>query len=396
MRVALLSSLFPPFAIGGAEQVASDLARALAALGHDVDVISTCDRRELGGASYRVDQWQGIRVWRVAPWNLYSRFAKEREQPGRLARAAWHAVDLWNPSVFGPLGKILDQVRPEVINTHNIDGLSPAVWQAARKHTPAIVHTLHDYHLLCPRATMRRADGTACERLCRTCSLYAQYHRWFASQVRVLVAPSQAIAEMHRQAGWRGPAIEIVRNGVDVPPVRPPDIAPADPLRAVFMSRLEREKGCETLLSVIPRCGEIRFHVAGRGPYQERFLQPAANLTWHGFVTGNDKHELLLNADVFLQLSECRENAPLGLIEAKRYGLYLLGADIGGIPEQVGEAGTLIPPADPECLRQTLEALSQRKQAIRDGRSERIRNAAGYGTREMAAEYLRVFRSALG
>lgn len=387
MRVALLSSLFPPFAIGGAEQVASELARALVALGHEVEVISTCGKGELGGRRYRMDEWNGIRVWRVAPWNLYWRFAKEKEQPGRLARAAWHAIDLWNPSVFVPIAEVLNQVRPDVINTHNIDGFSPAVWQACRKFTGAIVHTLHDYHLVCPRATMSRADGTACERLCLTCGLYAHYHHWFAGNVRTLVAPSQAIADLHRDTGWT--AIEIVRNGVDIPPLRLADAAPAEPLRVVFLSRLEREKGCETLLAAIPRCDGIEFHVAGRGPYEERFR--AANVRWHGFVTGNDKHELLSNGDVFLQLSECRENAPLGLIEAQRYGLYLVGTAIGGIPELIGEAGTLIPPAAPERLVETLAGLAQRKQAIRVGRIARVRDAAGYGTREMALGYLRVF-----
>ena len=394
MRLAIVSSLFPPFAIGGAEQVAADLARALAALGHEIEVISTCDGRGLAGAPYRTDRWEGIRVWRVAPRNLYWRFAKEQARPGRLTRAAWHAIDLWNPSVFAPLGEILRQVRPEAINTHNIDGLSPAVWQEARKHTRAIVHTLHDYHLVCPRATMRRPDGAACEHLCGACGIYARYHRLFAGNVRVLVAPSQGVADVHRDAGWRG-RFEIVRNGVDVPDLVPCEVPPGAPLQVVFMSRLEREKGCETLVSAMPRCRNIGFHIAGRGPCEERLRRQAANVTWHGYVTGNAKHELLSGADVFLQISECRENAPLGLIEAKRYGLYLLGTDIGGIPEQIGDAGMLIPPADPGRLLDALEGLAERKQEIRASRSERVRRAAGYGTREMAGEYLRVFRSAL-
>ncbi len=393
MRVALVSSLFPPFAIGGAEHVASTLARALADFGHDVNVISTCDRRDVKGDGYVPDEWQGIPVWRVAPWNLYWRFAKDRDHPNRFARAAWHAVDLWNPSVFGPVGRILDQVRPEVIHTHNIDGFSPALWQMASRHTRAVVHTLHDCHLICPRATMRRAGGEACERLCGLCGVYARYHRLFARHLRVVVAPSHAIAVAHQSAGWS--EIEIVRNGVDTPPVHPPETPTHEPLRVLFMTRLEREKGCETLLSAISQCPGVRFHIAGRGPYEERFRRQRSNVTWHGFVTGDEKHSLLADADVFLQLSECRENAPLGLLEAQRYGLYVVGTDIGGIPEQIGGTGTLIPAADPERLAAALEALSFRRAAIRSGRNERIRNAGRYGAREMASEYVRVFRSAL-
>ncbi len=395
MRIAILSSLFPPYALGGAEQLAAQLASALAALGHDVDVISTCDRSDLDGARFRQDTWDGIRVWRVAPWNLYWRFAKDRDRPGRLARAAWHAVDLWNPSVFGPLRAVLDRIRPQVIHTHNIDGFSPAVWQVARRYGP-VVHTLHDYHLVCPRATMRRADGTMCERLCAGCGVYARYHTLFARSVRVLVTPSSATGALHQQYGWRAPSLEIIPNAVDTPEFEP---EPAEgPLRVLFLSRLEREKGCETLLTAIPGAPEVEFHVAGRGPYQERFAelaQRARNMKWHGFVIGGVKRDLFSQCDVFLQISECRENAPLALIEAKQYGLYTIGTPLGGIPEMIPDAqmGCLIPAASPNKLLDILRSLSS--EAVRQGRAERIRRAAGYGTREMAAAYLRVYRSAL-
>ncbi len=107
MKIAIISSLFPPFGVGGAEQVASQLALALHRLGQQVDVISTCSRRELTGGRYRTDEWEGIRVWRIAPRNLYWRFDRETAQPNRLSRAAWHAIDLWNPSIIAPLNQIL-------------------------------------------------------------------------------------------------------------------------------------------------------------------------------------------------------------------------------------------------------------------------------------------------
>jgi glycosyltransferase involved in cell wall biosynthesis len=403
MRIAIISSLFPPFAIGGAEQVASQLALALHRLGHHIDVISTCRRDQLGSGRYRTDEWEGIQVWRIAPLNLYWRFDKEAGHPNRLVRAGWHTVDLWNPSILGPLRQVLDHVQPDVINTHNIDGLSPAVWRVARNRTGAIVHTLHDYHLVCPRATMQRRDGTICEELCRFCRLYARYHRLFQRSVRVLVAPTSSIAGLHREAGWTEPTIEIIRNGVDVDAIRLPDVSPSDPLRVLFMSRLEREKGCEMLLAVMSslrECAGVQFHVAGRGNYEGRFSDLArrsANVVWHGFVTGAQKLELLSMSDVFLQISQCRENAPLSLLEAKKCGLYVVGTRVGGIPEDIdsAEAGQLIPPGDTEQLSKTLRMLAETRQALRDGRPQRLRQNTAYGTREMAEAYLKVFQSIL-
>src|SRR5437667_651655 len=127
MRIAVVSSLFAPYGLGGAEEVAAQLATNMRDLGHAVDVVSTCRRDDLDGHPYRIDVWNGIRVWRIAPWNLYWRFDRETQQPGPLARAAWHLVDLWNPSTIGPLRSVLERIRPDIVNTHNIDGLSPVV-----------------------------------------------------------------------------------------------------------------------------------------------------------------------------------------------------------------------------------------------------------------------------
>lgn len=397
MRIALISSLFPPYAIGGAEHMAARLAVALKQLGHHVEVISTGRRTETA-------YWEGIRVWRIAPWNVYWSFDKEQNRPGALARAAWHAVDLWNPTIVRPLRQALESIRPDVVTTHNIDGLSPLVWAVSREQTAALVHTLHDYHLLCPRATMRRADGGICENLCRSCRIYAQYHRLFQKHVRILAAPANAIAETHRLAGWTGPELRIIPNVVDVSGVEAGTGPAAGPLRVLFISRLVREKGCETLLealSMFPAAARIEFHVAGQGEYESRFAQAAEgmpNVTWHGFVQGGAKHDLLANADVFLQLSECRENAPLALIEARSYGLYLVGSRIGGIPELIDgpDAGRLIPPGNPQALAATLQDISERKREVRAGRPQRIHRNAGYGVREMAERYLQVFASLLG
>jgi len=401
MKIAIVSSLFPPYAIGGAEQVAAQLAGALDRLGHQVDVISTCARSQLDGQPFSSEMRERTRIWRVAPRNLYWSYDKQREEPGRLARAGWHAVDLWNPSVILPLGKVLDQIRPDVVNTHNIDGFSPVVWQVARRYTPAIAHTLHDYHLICPRAVMQRRDGTMCESLCRFCSLYAQYHHRFQKYVGMLISPSMATAELHRRAGWTKPRIEIIRNGVDVEPVPQPEVAASHPLRVLFLSRLEREKGCETLLDVIPAfagSSEIEFHAAGAGTLDKGFLELAEwvpNLTWHGFVRGRRKDELFSRCDVFLQLSECRENAPLSLSEAKAHGLYLVGTSVGGIPELIenSAAGQLIPAGDPRTLQALLETLCGSRAEIRKGRAARSERSAGHGTRQMAEAYVEAFRS---
>src|SRR6266568_3183822 len=99
------------------------------------------------------------------------------------------------------------------------------------------------------------------------------------TRVKLLISPTGTLAELHRECGWTDVPMEVVRNAVEVPLVREDDLPHSGPLRVLFMSRLEREKGCETLLSVIPQFGEecgVEFHVAGSGTYAHRFEQLAA------------------------------------------------------------------------------------------------------------------------
>jgi glycosyltransferase involved in cell wall biosynthesis len=404
MKIALVSALFPPYAIGGAEKVAAELARALQLGGHQVDVVSTCRREDVSNHGYRVDEWEGIRVWRVAPWNLYWNFDKADQNPNGLIRAGWHMVDLWNPSVFHPLHQVLDQIQPDVVNTHNIDGFSPALWQAARRHTGAIAHTLHDCHLICTRATMRRRDGTLCsQRLCSLCRVYAAYHTLFRKHVSLLISPTRTLAELHRQFGWSDLPIEVVPNAVEVPRLQEEALPDSGPLRILFMSRLEQEKGCETLLSVVPLFSEgsgVEFHLAGSGTYEDRFAQLAGkhdHVRWHGFVSGPSKYDLLRSSDVFLQLSECHDNAPLSLVEARQSGLRLVGTEVGGIPELISgpQYGDLIRPGDTQALYTVLRSMADNTDNVRRERQRRLASIAPYGFHEMATGYVRAFSSLL-
>jgi glycosyltransferase involved in cell wall biosynthesis len=401
MRIAVVSSLFAPYGLGGAEEVAAQLAANMRNLGHTVDVVSTCRRNELNGQPYRMDVWNGIRVWRIAPWNLYWRFDRETQQPGPLRRAAWHFVDLWNPSTIAPLRAVLQRIRPDVVNTHNIDGFSPVVWQVARDSSP-VIHTLHDYHLLCPRAILQRRDGTLCGSLCGSCRAYAAFNHLFERYVDAVIAPSRAAACLHEAEGWRSPV--LIPNAVDPEEIVLPARVSGDPLEVVFMSRLVPEKGCETLMRVMEHFRDvehIHFHVAGKGPQEGHFqglARDRTNFTWHGFVTGRSKTALLSAGDVFLQLSEWPENAPLAVIEAKQSGLHLVGVNIGGIPELISSdmEGRLIGPRDPAGLIRVLKELIDERDSLRAGRKARIEQNRGYGPMEMTSSYLRTFASFAG
>ena len=66
MRVCLVSNLYPPDVLGGAEVVVGRLAQGLQAAGHEVTVVATAPRARAGWET--VD---GVRVHRLDPANIY-------------------------------------------------------------------------------------------------------------------------------------------------------------------------------------------------------------------------------------------------------------------------------------------------------------------------------------
>ena len=93
-------------------------------------------------------------------------------------------------------------LRPDVVHTHAVQGLSSVALTRPSRHGVAHVHTLHDYWLLCQRNSMVHRDGRACETRCRSCVAIS----WIRNEsVRrsppgVVLAVSQAIAARARAA----------------------------------------------------------------------------------------------------------------------------------------------------------------------------------------------------
>jgi nucleoside-diphosphate-sugar epimerase len=66
VRICLVSNLYPPDVLGGAEIVVGHLAKGLQAAGHEVTVVSTAPRARAGW-----DTVEGVRVRRLDPANIY-------------------------------------------------------------------------------------------------------------------------------------------------------------------------------------------------------------------------------------------------------------------------------------------------------------------------------------
>jgi glycosyltransferase involved in cell wall biosynthesis len=142
MKILIISTLYPPHVMGGAEKAAAELAEALVRRGHVVVVVSLHP-----GSSEVVEDRNGVRVYRLPIDNFYWPFGRKRK-PNPLYRLAWHVREAWNPVAARRIGKILDAETPDVVNTHNVCGFSLAAWREVKRRKVRLVHTLHDYYLM--------------------------------------------------------------------------------------------------------------------------------------------------------------------------------------------------------------------------------------------------------
>ncbi len=364
MHIMVVNNLYPPLMAGGAERIVAFLAEGLVKRGHRVTVVSTCGPEM---EPYPVEMREGVEVIRFFPPNLYWSFERSLKPGPR--KWLWHAKDAWNRAAADRLGAILDRDRPDILHSHLIDGFSAAIWARARSEGVPVLHTAHDYHLLCPRAFMLTADWKLCTRPRAHCRLYRHWHIRTTRHVDLFASPSRFLLDMHRRAGLQAGAGTVVHNGIPLPAdatdirrQRPPDAR----RRFLMLTRLTVEKGVETVLDAmgrLPRDLAVEVSIAGKGVLEDRVRAAAATdprIRYLGFLDGPAKAAALARAGHLLLPSLWYENAPVTIVEAAAYGLGLVGSDIGGIPEFVEPDGTglLFPPGDAGALATIMTRLA--------------------------------------
>lgn len=356
MHVMIANNIYPPIMAGGAELIVSYLAEGLVGAGHRVSVVSTCGPEM---EPYPPEQRGGVDVFRFFPPNLYWSFNRNRG-PG-YEKILWHMRDAWNRQAGQKFRALLQKLRPDILHTHLIDGMSATIWDEAQRLGIPVIHTAHDYHLLCPRAFLLTRDWKLCTQPSLACRLYRRWHLDTARQVDLFTSPSRFLLEKHEQAGMRASDRAVVHNGIPLPG----DMAEVRRLRApesrrrfLMLTRLTVEKGVAVVLDAIRRLPadlDIEVAIAGKGPMEAEVVAAAQRdrrIVYLGYLTGEAKREALARAGSLLLPSLWYENAPVAIVEAAAYGLALIGSDIGGIPEFVepGRTGFLFAPGDATAL----------------------------------------------
>ena len=329
MRILLVSAHGADEAFGGAERYVRELATGLSARGADPVVLAAFRPR-------RDDAGLQTIVLHSTDW---------RED--RVRRLKNHLGDL-TAFVGARVTAAVEAVAPDLVHTSNLPGFSTAVWEAARRSGAPVVHTLHDYHLLCPRTSLLRRDGSPCRPHPLLCGLRTRRLARWAPAVSQVIAGSEHL--LRRHAGFFPAASEHVIR-LPLAPVAPAPLPPpADPPRSVgFLGTLGPNKGVRELLAAALALGRegATVRIAGDGSLRAEVEAAAArgSVVYEGPVSGARKIRFLAECDVGLVPSLWDEPSgpPYVVCEWIAAGRPVLATPRGGLREAIENVGGVCP-----------------------------------------------------
>jgi glycosyltransferase involved in cell wall biosynthesis len=290
------------------------------------------------------------------------------------------------------LNSLIDAFRPDIAHVHNVYPLiSFHAYTTLHRRGIPIFQTLHNYRFICANGLFFRSGRICTDCLERQSSWHVAkcrcYHDsfsqslWYGLLVRLFrngrcmgvidqfVALNPFMREMAVKAGVDAGRICIIPNYIESPAPLPQREAPPPHKEAagpyfLVLGRLSVEKGIDVILDAVSFSkGGFSVRITGDGPDSARLRKKAAGfktVSFTGFAGGDEKRDLLLNAQALVITSVWYENFPSTVLEALSLGTPVVAPRIGGVQHMVedGIDGLLYEPGNPESLGAMLTHLA--------------------------------------
>jgi glycosyltransferase involved in cell wall biosynthesis len=324
------------------------------------------------------------------------RFTLHNDAIDRMSR--WELVrnTFWNPHTHRDLRELIRRERPAVMHcTNTFPLISPAAYDAARSEGIPIVQSLRNYRLACCNSYLSR-DGRVCQScLSKRVGWAGIAHRCYRES-RAASAVVVAMTAAHRFRGTWNDAVDVyftpsqfakdklVEHGLPAEKIRvKPNFIDPDPGPgrgsggyAVFVGRLSREKGIETLLEAWQQVeGALPLKIVGSGPLGDLVQDAAAQnhgIEWLGKRTPQDVLDLVGDATCLVMPSLWYETFGRTIIEAFSRGTPVIASRLGAMVELIddGRTGWHFRPGDVADLVRKVRLLLQQRHVLPEMRRE--------------------------
>lgn len=354
---------------GGQGVYLLNFTRALADLGHSVDVISGPPYPELDTR---------VRLISLPSLDLYARPKFWGGFPVLPWRDVRGAIDLYEylahcsgdfpePFTFGE--RLARYMRPRLRDydlVHDNQTLSRGLLKLERWGLP-VVGTIHHPITMDRKLAIEAAPTFALKLLTARWFGFLRMQRHVARRLkRITVCSQSTLRDAAREFGLDASRLSLVPLGVDTRTFRPMPGAERDPDLIVATASADVAlKGLiylvEAYARLLPARPQLKLRVVGslrEGPTKKR-LQELGILDKVSFVSGISREELvrLYCRAALLVSPSVYEGFGFPAAEAMACGTPVIATMGGSLPEIVGDAGMLVPVRDPAALAAAIGAL---------------------------------------
>lgn len=343
LHFCMITTFYPPYNFGGDGIFTYRLSNALAEHGHQVDVIHCRD-------SYRL-------LTDDEPSSGYS------DHPRVTVHGLESRAGALSPALTYQTGspllkdKEIREIHQEsdfdIINYHNISlvgGPKILTYGSAVK-----LYTMHEYWLICPTHVLFKNNDHACKApTCFSCTLrhkqppqlwrYTSLLEEAVQHVDRFLAPSQFVADMHKERGLDLPTVHLPHFVPSSDSVGEEERSHPNAGRPYFLyvGRLEKLKGLQDVIPVFDAYADADLLIAGRGTYRSTLKQLAGEnpcVKFLGHQSQQALQGLYAHALALLAPSLCYETFGLTILEAFSHRTPAIARDIGALAELVNASG---------------------------------------------------------
>ncbi|HLQ37314.1 MAG TPA: N-acetyl-alpha-D-glucosaminyl L-malate synthase BshA [Planctomycetota bacterium] len=357
--------------VGGSGVVATEMAHELAALGHEVHLLSydrpSRLRRGIPGLRYHNVQVSAYPLFRYPPYDL---------------------------ALATRMLEVQEEAKLDLFHVHYAIPHAVSAFLARSMCSGCLrfITTLHGTDI-----TVVGSDRA-----------YMRPTRFAIEQSDAVTAVSKFLADETALVFGTRAAIEVIPNFVDVDRYKP---GPAGRYydrsngerMVVHTSNfrpVKRTADVVRAFAMIRQAVPARLVLVGDGPDREHAMAVAADTGCLASVeqagTKDNVEEVLANADLFLSASET-ESFGLSMLEAMSCGVPCVSTKVGGVAEVLGETGALTPFGDPAALaKAALPLLTDPDLHRRHSAAARARAVDHFAAPKVIDRYLALYHKVLG
>lgn len=371
MRILFISAFYPPYVVGGFEQMVRDVNDIFQQRGHTTAVLTSrfgVDRSIVDGNVHRILHLESdVQHYHPQRYLLHGRDVRQN---------------------IAQTETIIRDFQPDIVFVHVMWNLTRAVpWKAEQILPGRVVYYIAeewpyvpDPHTAYWQNGANRVLPAAFKRLVAPIPLALakrEQQRYQLKFERVMCVSQATKDQLAKRAGIPASNMRVVHNGVEVerfhpPPTNPDEVGPKGELRLLYAGIVAPHKGIHTaveavaLLQEAPPARAVHLTILGSGQheYERRLRDMVTRFELDGRVDfrprirRHEMPEVLRTFDVLLLPSIWEEPLARQMQEAMASGLVVLGTSTGGTGELLidGETGLVFPPGDAvalaECIRQ--------------------------------------------